>query len=86
MSKFAPYSLQHVHCAHCEPCKNRIECLKDEALRRKCPSTTRRDDLKKHTSTHHERKTPKAIGDEKQLKIRGFFATVSPSPPPLPTS
>ena len=79
MSKFAPYSLQHVHYAHCEPCNNPTECLKDEALRRKCPSATR-DDLKKHISTHHEGKTPKAIGDEKQLKNRDFFATVSPPP------
>ena len=65
--------------------KNPTECLKDEALRRKCPSATQRDDLEKHTSTHHEGKTPKEIGDEKLLKIRGFFATVSPPPLPLPT-
>ena len=38
--------------------------------------------MKKHTSTHHEGKTPKAIDDEKQLKIHGFLATVPPSPPP----
>ena len=41
--------------------------------------------MKKLISTHHEGKTPKAIGDEKQLKISGFFTTVSPPPPPLPT-
>ena len=77
MSKYAPYSLQHVHCAHCEPCENPSEC----------PAATRRDDLKKHTSTHHSGKISKVIGDEKQLKIRGFFSSVlSPTQPSTSTA
>ena len=65
-----PYSLQHVHCAHCQPCNDPTTCLKNETLRRKCPSATRRDDLKKHTATNHPGKEPKVVGDgRRQTKI-----------------
>ena len=98
----APYSLQHVHCAHCEPCQT-VDCLKTDSLRRRCPSATRRDDLKTHTQLHHKGKTPHAVGDERPRTPQDLFrffrpatqndtsdaiasSPPAPSPPPLPPS
>ena len=88
----ALYSLQHVHCAHCDPpCSEPTKCLKDDMLRGKCPSAKRRDDLKKHTAVNHP-KQPKAVEDGKQGSIRDFFrkskehpsTSIAESEPPQP--
>ena len=72
MSRQAPYSHQHVHCAHCDPCSI-PDCLKSEFSRRKCRSAMRRDDLKKHTLAQHPGKSPMAVGDRKQRNMREFY-------------
>ena len=74
MVRPAPYSHQHIHCAHCEPCTT-PDCLKDENTCRKCRSAMRRDDLKKHTLSQHAGKMPMATSDRKQPKIHTIFTS-----------
>ena len=78
MHRHTPYSLQHVHCAHCAPCQT-IDCLKNDILRRKCPAATRRDDLKAHTLSKHKGLTPLAVGDERPRTPKDFFARLRPN-------
>ena len=76
VSRQAPYSLQHVHCAHCEPVCIEPNCIKKDELRRKCPSAMRRDDLKSYTSKYHVGKSVKAVEDRHKL-MRDFFSSRS---------
>ena len=73
--KVVPYSLQHVHCAHCEPCLQK-NCIDTPELRRKCPSAMRRDDLKNHTIIHHDGK-PLMATEDRQRGLKDFFKSGS---------
>ena len=75
VSRQVPYSLQHVHCAHCEPVSIEPNCIKKDELRSKCPSAMRGDDLKNHTSKYHVGKSVKAVEDRQKL-MRDFFFQV----------
>ena len=72
VSRQAPYSLQHVRCAHCEPVCIEPNCIKKDELRRKCPSAMRRND----TSKYHVGKSVKAIENRQKL-MRDFFSSSS---------
>ena len=62
--RYAPYSLQYVHCGNCLPCADQDDCLKNDVLRKKSIAAIPRDDLKKHTNKNH----PKVFGD-RQTKL-----------------